>query len=602
MGAELGGVDWSPWGRALAIGVWVLAAGCSDSSRGPAEIAADIPAEVVKIPDAVPDAAPEIDAGHTKDADVIGKVDTSPPAEIPACNYWKCAPLGAGCGLVASTDGTPCDDGDPCTSGDVCTGGVCQPTNDEGGPVDEPRALLPQTWEADTLEPIRMPNGCDVCVGRRAFRFQVGLENDAMRLNAIASDGEGGVVVVEGEARLRRLDAALNPVWSQPLSAATDGASGNASTWLEPAPGGGYIAAGERRVANQPARWVARYDAAGVRQWERTDVVGSSSWQVYDLLVGPSADIYLAGSCNFSQCLFARTADGALSWTSKLFDPELLLVGLQRTSSGRLLAGVVVRLFAQNWEVAGRPGIVEFDSDGHILGTRMLPMPLDGALMGGTYPAILALTEPERLLMVVNERRLDDVPDRRRVGVRVADLASEWCGVSSFWPPWNAANSTASEMQARHGVATSDGGMLLAGSMWLAVGGDPVSTASYPSLLKLDAWGNAEWWRLYTTGLDTDQLRGVVAEDDGTITAVGSGTATVQAGYEQRGYILRTDHWGRTCGVRLGLCADTPWTDCVDKNPCTVDWCDPDTGCANPPLPDGSICGIAKACQAGVCQ
>ncbi|MEZ4266618.1 MAG: hypothetical protein R3F39_09590 [Myxococcota bacterium] len=55
-----------------------------------------------------------------------------------------------------------------------------------------------------------------------------------------------------------------------------------------------------------------------------------------------------------------------------------------------------------------------------------------------------------------------------------------------------------------------------------------------------------------------------------------------------RNWILRTDFWGRTCGMRLGVCADKPWQDCEDGNHCTINWCDPDAGCTHPALPDGS--------------
>jgi hypothetical protein len=42
-------------------------------------------------------------------------------------------------------------------------------------------------------------------------------------------------------------------------------------------------------------------------------------------------------------------------------------------------------------------------------------------------------------------------------------------------------------------------------------------------------------------------------------------------------------------------------TNCDDANPCTTDSCIPTTGCAHANVPDGTACGTAMTCTAGVC-
>ncbi|MEZ4266622.1 MAG: hypothetical protein R3F39_09610 [Myxococcota bacterium] len=101
-------------------------------------------------------------------------------------------------------------------------------------------------------------------------------------------------------------------------------------------------------------------------------------------------------------------------------------------------------------------------------------------------------------------------------------------------------------------------------------------------------------------GAGFDVLWTVVASPDGRITATGA--LDGETGSKVRNWILRTDFWGRTCGMRLGVCADVPWQDCEDGNPCTINWCDPDAGCTHPPLPDGSPCGEGLTCQGAVCK
>ena len=69
-----------------------------------------------------------------------------------------------------------------------------------------------------------------------------------------------------------------------------------------------------------------------------------------------------------------------------------------------------------------------------------------------------------------------------------------------------------------------------------------------------------------------------------------------------------------TATCKAGICVQVPMN-CEDKNPCTVDSCDPATGCVNAPVTktcgpkkdqpcgcdDGNVCTIADTCAAGSC-
>jgi len=53
-------------------------------------------------------------------------------------------------------------------------------------------------------------------------------------------------------------------------------------------------------------------------------------------------------------------------------------------------------------------------------------------------------------------------------------------------------------------------------------------------------------------------------------------------------------------GLQVRISPPTPT--CEDKNPCTSDACNADTGCVFAPVADGTTCGNAQLCVGGVCQ
>jgi hypothetical protein len=50
-----------------------------------------------------------------------------------------------------------------------------------------------------------------------------------------------------------------------------------------------------------------------------------------------------------------------------------------------------------------------------------------------------------------------------------------------------------------------------------------------------------------------------------------------------------------------GECVSQDPDSCDDQDPCTRDWCDPETGCAHDPLPEGYEGGECMMCASSQC-
>ena len=134
---------------------------------------------------------------------------------------------------------------------------------------------------------------------------------------------------------------------------------------------------------------------------------------------------------------------------------------------------------------------------------------------------------------------------------------------------------------------------------------DPV-TGQDPLVLAVDSWGNPLWRRRFGAGVQGEtrpweMLEDAVFQPNGDIILVGQHVVDEPHPEGVHSWAIRIDPWGRTCGMRHGVCRDLTWADCEDGNPCTINWCDPDLGCTHPPLPDGSPCGAALTCAGGEC-
>ena len=125
-------------------------------------------------------------------------------------------------------------------------------------------------------------------------------------------------------------------------------------------------------------------------------------------------------------------------------------------------------------------------------------------------------------------------------------------------------------------------------------------------VLKLDSWGNVLWRRRFGRHGDEpafERFLDAAFMPNGDIVFSGEENRDLEQPEIEHSntWVVRTDPWGRTCGMDHGVCRDLTWADCEDGNPCTINWCDPLEGCTHPPTSDGSPCAVGSTCQAGQC-
>ena len=105
-----------------------------------------------------------------------------------------------------------------------------------------------------------------------------------------------------------------------------------------------------------------------------------------------------------------------------------------------------------------------------------------------------------------------------------------------------------------------------------------------------------KWTEIAVGDAGKQSFRSVTELPDGSLFAVGQvGTQAIEF------FTARFSPWGHDKCVKAGFCADTPLSDCIDTNPCTLDSCAPATGCTHTPVKDGTACGGGKSCKAGSC-
>lgn len=138
---------------------------------------------------------------------------------------------------------------------------------------------------------------------------------------------------------------------------------------------------------------------------------------------------------------------------------------------------------------------------------------------------------------------------------------------------------------------------LLSGGRLALVGGVEKSGLSTQGLLAIFEPLSAKWQETTVGDAGPESLSSLAVLDDGSLVAGGRrGTGKVEL------YVARFSPWGHNKCVVAGTCADIDSESCVDKNPCTLDSCDPAKGCINTAVKDGLACGAAKTCKAGACQ
>ncbi|MCB9730860.1 MAG: hypothetical protein H6746_20480 [Deltaproteobacteria bacterium] len=505
------------------------------------------------------------------------------------------------CSLKPADDGTPCDDEEACTIEDACVAGACiggksgddaPPT---GGFAPEGTPLLRADSPGYEAAAIYVAESCRACDRTRAYmHFWDGGSATGRRLGA-ASDGEGGLITVNLWARLNAYDNGLDWLWS------TRPSEQPSSFWpttrrLIRRSDGGYVIGGSLPKAGDfwGPGWLAGTGQDGGLEWEFT-LDAEALLEVGSIVIGDGGDLFVLAQRQRAW-LYRLTPGGDLVWRADLgesgIQDGITTSTMTFVTPSRLVATHMKRLQTANG-VRFDTQVTAVDLDGNILWQHGL---LDSGFFMASGP-VAPLQDGHALLIGAHgaPEAFTAFP-ALDIGWMILDSAAEILATGSLPLPGHDPRQVPFLRQA---IEMPDGGLVVTGyDQRQAVENGPVQQEGF--LLKLDAWANFEWMRFYG-GPDRDELMDVIVSESGTITAVGSlnvfdATGGVEA------FILRTDFWGRTCGMRLGVCADMAWQDCEDDNPCTINWCDPDQGCTHPPLPDGSMCGIGKTCQGAVCK
>ncbi|MEZ4269432.1 MAG: hypothetical protein R3F39_23985 [Myxococcota bacterium] len=607
----------------VALGAMMAAGvGCSDSSATGGDVGVVVLADVGPIeadakPDVVaqPDVAVEPDVVAAPDAGVKPDGGGAKPAVIPDCQKWTCTNGVGTCSLQPIEDGTPCDDGDNCTTASVCGGGACLAGSAEAWP-DEPPALFPQTWAPAPPRYVGNPEGCGPCAGGRVFKTVREEPHETQSFDAVVEDGAGGFVVIQGRRLLTRLDGDLNPTWSREFSALPQWHHAPQSATLFRGADGKYVACSQGGADHFTDRTLATFDSDGAREWERAFVEGQAD-HVGDVLLHSDGTIYALGAHD--------TPKTTITWLGghvSALNPagqELWNVGLGEEITGgswhRAMAWVTPESFlvtGARWEfkspaepelgVKFSPTLARVTTTGEVLWLRDDLNP-----EAFTEHFWVAAAVADRRVLFAGSEGLgfgDDGGDRY-LALKVVDRDGDVVARQHFESPWQEGGRSFPRPLAA--ISAVDGGAILVGESreYLNVQTGPLVFEN-PFVMKVDAWANIEWIRYYGPGPGAyrNAFFGAVMSADGSMVLVGGfpvGTNT--PGLEpERGLLVRTDFWGRTCGMRLGVCADKPWYECEDDNPCTANWCDPDLGCTHPVKPDGSVCAVGKTCLAGVCQ
>jgi hypothetical protein len=517
------------------------------------------------------------------------------------------------CALRAVEDGLPCDDGLECTASDFCRAGRCEGGTPArlvappGGWAPEGTPLIAPGSPGWGWSAVHSASGCKSCSGALAYLHFVRNSGPKTLAAWAAIDADLQLVTMDVDAHLVAYDSDLHTIWEAP---ATNFAGTCVSRGLRFGPSGDLFATGWLEglpPASSSSSWVARYSNKGELTWELSP---ESLCAGNDVLPMDPAGVTLLEACDGGLAADAHlvirrlTDTGDISWTTAIdgvFRSLRTSFRLAAAPDGAVLVSYMIgesEVDPVTQATATRPVafVARLTSDGAIAWTLRLSPPGYSAETGriariGSDSWAVAGIEfpstgprdryPTSLWLIDRDGEI-----RRKV--LVDPQPGDYFLVSAVEP-------------------FADGGILVAGYLTRYSGGvaRPLYLTDYEFwetdgfLMKLDREGNYEWMRLYG-GADLDYIYDVVSTASGNTTSIGVLGADVWPKTEN--WILRTDFWGRTCGMRLGVCADKSWQDCEDGNPCTINWCDPDEGCTAPPLPDGSPCGDGLTCQGAVCK
>lgn len=125
------------------------------------------------------------------------------------------------------------------------------------------------------------------------------------------------------------------------------------------------------------------------------------------------------------------------------------------------------------------------------------------------------------------------------------------------------------------------------------------SSVHLGGMIHLDSWANTLHEVVGLPAVDSAladiPADAVAVDSDSRIVLAGRGSSLTG------GWVAALGPWGHGSVAAGGKCAVLSPSDCDDKNPCTVDWCEPAQGCRGRPSSDGAHCHPEFTCVKGAC-
>lgn len=579
-----------------------------------AEILAETDADVSVDAPAQTDVAEVVADSDAAEADAIGGADENGGADSAVDIAAACTPGGCDdgnpctddkCDPVVGCKNTPnsaaCDDGDGCTVGDVCLGGKC---------VVGKGKLFGKTFGGAGAEVAHavatMTDGGFVLAGSSDSTDLPNGEKNAGSLDFWVA----------------RTDFAGKLVWSKTYG----GQGGEQVEGLVVLPDGGFAVAGNTNSPDLPGSpkysgggsdfWLLRTDASGNLLWSKT--FGGAGYDAPNAIVSRKGGGFAAVGGSESSDLpdAQKTSGGRDFWLVATDAGGVPLWNKTYGGSGDDEALAIAELSDGGFALAGKtqstdlPGgqkslgqddmwLVRTDANGNLLWNK--------AYGGSNYDSAQSVVWlPDGGFALAGFTMSIDLP----AGNKTKGLPDVWLVRTDLVGNilWNKTFGGKLDDYAWAIAVVPTGGLVLACRTQSTdlPGGQKSAGQTDFWLLRTDESGNLLWNQTYG-GEQHDFARSIALLADGGFAFAGQTASTdLPEGQKNAGltdfYLIRTDAFGHTNCADAGICAAKKATDCDDKNPCTADLCDGKLGCSNAKLADGSACGSAGTCAAGVCK
>lgn len=498
--------------------------------------------------------------------------DDGSSCTVDACAGGVCSHLGA------TLEGTPCKHAIACVTGTTCKGGVCSGGDAKGCGDTGDCSIQPDALGSVSL----------VATGRIDAAFGGG------------GAGRVAVTAADGKVAIGLLDWPFPSPWSPVTTVAGPPSSvPPPAAAVLPMNDGGVLVGGGAAAGSSASPtwsgWLRRVAADGTLIWQSQDAAA---------VAAPLRD------------LLALT-DGTIGAVASV-DPQGRSLVLRLDGKGTVVwskaekGGNTANATADRWQL--ERGVALGGSHGVYLGAVVAPTSANGAAARGLVvrydPAggrvYAALTGAAK---AGAETRLFDAAPVADGSLRA--VGATRAGASAPWRPWAARITSAGSIVNEGELAiaqldelvldaiatASDGGFAVAGH------GGAVGGARVAVLAHLGAADAPRWTR--TWPFDATPGSGHLAPCAGCLAPAGlDGWRLVAAAWttdvaSSEARSLRVGAYGHASCKEAGLCGQLDLSACSDGAACTLDGCDPSTGCSI--KLDDALCDDGSSCTADAC-